>query len=143
MTRGQRVLAFGGILALAFFLHTAHCEWHFKTNVGQVGRINYVRRPILTYEHGVIATRPTRSGGTRPSAWVKTGLFAQSSTETAMTWGVAIPLFLLGLNAFLVMGWRHQSRVARGLCPQCSYDLRGDRKEPADICPECGWQRSS
>jgi hypothetical protein len=31
-------------------------------------------------------------------------------------------------------------RLRRGVCPMCSYDLRGDH---ASGCPECGWNRGS
>ena len=38
----------------------------------------------------------------------------------------------------LITMLRRRSKTG-GLCPQCSYDLRGDL---ARGCPECGWRRS-
>lgn len=37
-----------------------------------------------------------------------------------------------------VLIWRRRSRVHRGRCIQCAYDLRGDFPSG---CPECGWNR--
>jgi predicted RNA-binding Zn-ribbon protein involved in translation (DUF1610 family) len=54
--------------------------------------------------------------------------------------GWLVPLVLLGLVAFALIGIRTKlettrSRLEKGLCPRCSADLRG---EPADRpCPRC------
>ena len=37
---------------------------------------------------------------------------------------------------------RRRSRVKRGLCPKCAYDLRG-RAPMSEVCPECGEDRMS
>jgi hypothetical protein len=45
-------------------------------------------------------------------------------------------MLALGLAGFLQ--WRESrtaSRIRRGLCPKCGYDLRGS---DAGMCPECG-----
>ena len=49
---------------------------------------------------------------------------------------------IVGLDVWLVLGWRHAARTARGLCPGCGYNLKGDSDQPADKCPECGWRRN-
>jgi hypothetical protein len=52
-------------------------------------------------------------------------------------WAPALLLLALLLIKYLRRGMvycRRSSRVARGLCPACGYDLR----ESAEVCPECG-----
>ena len=50
--------------------------------------------------------------------------------------GIAAPLFLVGLAAYLALGWRRADRAGRGLCVHCGYDRR---QTPLGApCPECG-----
>lgn len=45
---------------------------------------------------------------------------------------------MVGLLAYGPFAFRRFIRSLRGLCPVCSYDLRGNL---SDGCPECGWGR--
>lgn len=52
-------------------------------------------------------------------------------------WWFCVPtsiLPLIGARRWFVSR-RRQSRAARGLCPNCAYDLRANQGR----CPECGW----
>jgi hypothetical protein len=49
-------------------------------------------------------------------------------------WALAV-LAALPLVGPIVRSRRRRSRLRRGCCPVCAYDLRGT---PAG-CPECGW----
>jgi hypothetical protein len=62
---------------------------------------------------------------------------------TAPIWpGFAINTLLYGVILWLLFAAtgmvRRRRRIERGLCPRCTYDLRGAL---ADGCPECGWKR--
>ena len=134
MIRSQRVLVVLGLLTVAWLLHAMLCEWEYQ-------RYATSAMPrILAYQHERTPT-PARRGG-RPRE-LYTGLFVQrgGSHGIAVVFGVITPLVLAGVNAYLLLGWRHAARVGRGLCPQCGYDLRGARDRQATRCPECGWQR--
>lgn len=45
---------------------------------------------------------------------------------------------MVGLLAYGPLALRRFIRSLRGLCPVCSYDLRGNL---SDGCPECSWGR--
>lgn len=57
------------------------------------------------------------------------GGLATDAAAWGLLWlcGIAVPLRARG-----------RRRRARGLCPECGYDLRGDLGAG---CPECGWDR--
>jgi hypothetical protein len=70
-----------------------------------------------------------------------TGLLAQPGTyrREALLMGVLLPLALVVAAGYLWLGGRHASRVSRGLCTKCGYDLRGTAGDtPLAKCPECG-----
>lgn len=52
----------------------------------------------------------------------------------------ALALWLLLAAPAAVRSWRAASRIRRGLCPKCGYDLRGTPVD-AITCPECGAPR--
>ena len=62
---------------------------------------------------------------TRP-IWI--GLLFDSLLYAVLFWSI-----LAGLHATF-----RSSRLKRGRCPACNYNLRGDS---AGGCPECGWNR--
>ena len=133
MTKGQRIVVLVGLLVAAGLLHTMLCEWRYRLP-SVSGRMPDFA--ILAVNHGTSQVRNLPA---------YTGLFAQPSNErsVAVVFGVVTPLLIICLEFYLLLGWRHQSRLARGRCPQCNYDLCGDSETPGDVCPECGWRRSS
>ena len=152
MTRSQRILIVVGLPLLAWVMHGLLCEWAYKTTSRSMATAR-----IVAYRHEVAITsravprRVTQPSNTRRSVVPPprgraafTGLFAQSGVGEgfAVTFGVVVPLALLGLNAFLLLGWRHAARLARHGCPDCGYDLRGNldpiTSRPHGRCPECG-----
>ena len=129
MGKAQRTLVFVSLLLLAWLLHVLLCDWGYRVHKPSQ---DYAR--IVAYQHG---TTTDTYGRTQ---YICTGLFTGAKVEpgTAIIWGVVIPLGLLCADAYLLLGWRQQSRLARGRCPNCGYNLRG--KLDAG-CPECGWGR--
>lgn len=123
--KSQALLVLIGLPVLALTLHLTFCEWHWKAILGTVGNTTYNRRELLSFSHGAIP----------PSASMRSGLFARHSVEAAKLCGIIIPLALLAVQTYLVLGWRYQARARRGLCPNCGYDLKGAKSQP---CPECG-----
>lgn len=140
MTKGQRILIVVGSLLLAWILHTSLCEWVVNESRSQ---------PSLRVL-GFLSEEPTQtttSGSPQPARKYFTGLKVEGQNlnpDPAMgiVFGVVTPLAIVMWVSFLALGWRHQSRVGRGLCPKCGYDIKGDGEEPADRCSECGWTRS-
>ncbi len=56
-------------------------------------------------------------------------------------WALTAFLSWIGIIWMAVLKDRHlqsQQRMAKGLCPTCEYNLRG---ELSTGCPECGWRR--
>lgn len=147
MTRSQRRLIAFGLPVIAVILHTTHCEWLIDRP--------YRASTIVAYDHSGVSAAGSRVR--RPIPDPRTGLVAQSGVhlEAAVFLGVVTPLLLLGLDAYLILGWRHAARRAAGLCAECGYDLRrtqadattnrdatAARSRPdvmaAPRCPECG-----
>ena len=66
----------------------------------------------------------------------RTGIAVQGWVLGVPFWAITLATALL--PATRVLQWprtrRRQNRIARGLCPNCSYDLRAT----PDKCPECG-----
>ncbi|MHC4218671.1 MAG: hypothetical protein ACYSU7_09485 [Planctomycetota bacterium] len=131
MVRSQRILIGISLPLIALFLHATLCAWKWK------GRTDPAK-PILVYHHR--ENPGLASYGITPAS----GLFSQSgSVEVAVLFGVVVPLVLCVADAYLFLGWRYQAAVRRGRCPNCGYDRKGDRSEPARRCPECGWSSPS
>jgi hypothetical protein len=129
MPKSQRILVFAGLLVLAWILHVLLCDWVIKEPCKAESR-------IIAYNHGRV---PILGGMANPYHY--TGLFAFSDDGRgfAVVFGIVLPLALIGTDVYLLLGWRHDARIERGLCPQCGYDLRG--AAPGSGCPECGWNR--
>ncbi len=134
MIRSQRVLMAVGLLVVAGTLHAMLCEWDYH-------HTSTTRMPcIVGYKHEPAVAQ---SRGRSRHNWY-TGLFAEPDVGKgiAVVFGVITPLVLVALDAYLLLGWRHAARMARGLCPRCGYDLRGTGHRNAGRCPECGWRRA-
>ena len=58
-------------------------------------------------------------------------------------WAATALLSWIGIIWMALLKDRHlqsQQRRAKGLCPMCAYDRRGEFSTP---CPECGWECSA
>jgi hypothetical protein len=134
--RSQRWVVLIGLATFVVILHTTFCEWRFW---GELPPNVDLAERILAHTHDYIASQ----GGGRTTRAVVTGLYAQRtvSRELAIVCGICVPILLIGTALYLNLGWRYTDRIARGLCPRCRYDLRGDREAPQRKCPECGWAR--
>lgn len=156
--KSQRNLVLIGLLLISCVLHTTFCEWQYKTTFlyppspGIFSSnfdnliLGYVPgRPLLGRggggQSGGNAFGGGQSaggggGGAGGGGFLGAGLVVQRSPAyISILCGVIAPLFLLGLDLYLFLGWRYQGRIDRGLCPECKYDLRGTDHES---CPECG-----
>ena len=49
--------------------------------------------------------------------------------------GLLVPLYVVDRTSPAA---RRARNTARGLCPECGYDLKGELGEG---CPECGWNK--
>src|SRR5262249_48019531 len=59
--------------------------------------------------------------------------FGHETNLVAPLWPLPL-LFAIAAFLFLKHSWKRYRRRARGLCPNCGYDLRASK----DRCPECG-----
>ncbi len=75
---------------------------------------------------------PTMADQVMPpaSTYHPLGLIVNPIIYALPAWAV---LMLVGLG---LSRRTHRRRVARGLCPQCAYDLTGTNAQ--SLCPECG-----
>lgn len=76
------------------------------------------------------ATRPTPSG-------IKISLTEWGTSIQLRYWMLTILLLVLPIARAIRLARRsalHRSRITRGNCPSCGYDLRAS----TDRCPECG-----
>ena len=130
MSRSQRILVFVSALVLAWMLHVLLCNWVVRAPARSASR-------IVAYDHGQFPI----PGIVNPLSHY-TGLFAsdRDGRNFAIVFGVVVPLALLCVDGYLLLGWRRAARLERGRCPKCGYDLRG--KHDAG-CPECGWNRAA
>jgi len=78
------------------------------------------------------------------------GLWSLNSVKILGCGAIPIALILTGVAIARVGDHLSDGRAARGLCPQCGYDLRGGRIANAECrtpsssgCPECGWGRGA
>ena len=134
MNRPQKILIIAGSLLVAGFLLVKLCDWTYRES-SSWGRV------IASYPHAsppaaaVERRRPGRSRG-----MLHTGLLAQRSVErsTAIIAGVVVPLTLVALTAYILLGWREDGRRRVNRCPKCGYDLRGTKSPHLGRCPECG-----
>jgi len=133
MTRLQRIFLALAILFFAWFLHVNTCDWHYRQplsfgSYGPSGASEWVRFAIW-----IRTDKDTATGGI-----VTTGLTTGEYVNlgTALTWGIFIPLGLVIADIWWLLGWRRHSRLARGCCAACGYDLKGSPDAPK--CPECG-----
>ncbi len=110
MIKSQRILIAIALPMLAFILHIISCDWELL----EQGRF-----------------------GSELLAFRGRGLFVQRSSThlSAVVLGVLVPLTLLAIDGYLILGWRFHRAVARGRCPHCGYDLSGTDHTQ---CPECG-----
>ena len=131
MLRSQRILVVVGLAALAWILHVSLCDWVYNEPMNLWAGSTYTQFPLLVY-------RKDPSPVTGSSDVVYTGLLSDLwvAKESAIVWGIAAPLFLVGLAAYLALGWRRADRAAGGLCVHCGYDRR--QTPHGAPCPECG-----
>ena len=106
------------------------------------------------YGSGPPQTSVLHMGGRPPSFWNRLGFqfrrdvwgndLSTPDTWTSDSWHLVLPYWFLAALAALFPGlwlvsYRRRSllksRLRRGLCGRCGYDLRGT---PAARCPECG-----
>lgn len=143
----QRQLIAISLVGLALILHLTLCAWKFGGMVwasanGQATQMR-IAGWMTTYTPSAAvrnASVPPAPSTTRYAGYW--GLYSRVGVElpTAATLGVALPLALLMLDAYLIIGWRHGARVRRRICTNCGYDLRAAAASPTPgvKCPECG-----
>ena len=134
MTRAQRIIVIVVSLIIAWMLHLLTCEWVYKERRASHDLIlvyENVEDPMPTVTGLVVD--PTRS---RRAVQADTRVYRLF----VVILGIAVPLTIIGFDLWLLFGWRHSAQIARGLCPGCGYDLKGDGDRPAQRCPECGWR---
>jgi len=137
----QRWIVLIGLALLCLMLHTTFCEWRFRDRYPHAWNDDDC---IVGIVHESNVRQVIMSGGGQGQAYyhdVVTGVYSQDhdARKLSLFCGVIVPFLLVGAALYLHLGWRYADRIARGLCPQCRYDLRGDRNKPQDTCPECGW----
>jgi len=118
MTRSQRILVAVFLPVLAWLLNVTHCNWVFSWTSGGSSLI------VVDDDYGR-----------------RTGILAQPGVNSSIAAliGLAVPMTLIALDVYVVLGWRRAVRVGKGLCTKCGYDLRGAEGK----CPECGTPRPS
>jgi hypothetical protein len=123
MTGAQRILVLFCLPLFAWLLHSNLCEWSFTGKGDYTGLITWAR--------------PAQN-----STWNVYGLFVEPMANwlAAFVMGVVLPLALIAVEAFLLLGLRHQHRSEHSLCVHCGYDLRGT--PGIEKCPECGKGRA-
>jgi len=131
--RSQRILVVVGLAAIAWILHVSLCDWVYNEPMNLWTGSTYTQFPLLVHRRDALPGSVPGLTGV-----VYTGLLSDRwvTKESAIVWGVAAPLFLLGLAAYLALGWRRADRAARGLCVHCGYDRR--QTPHGAPCPECG-----
>lgn len=136
MLRSQRILVVVGLAAIAWILNVSFCDWVYDKPMGLWTGTTYSQFPLLVHRRN-----PTPGSGSMDVIY--TGLLSDRwvAKDSAIVWGVAAPLFLIGWATYMALSWRRVDRAARGLCVHCGYDRR---QTPRDApCPECGKAGSS
>ena len=119
MTRPRRLILATSLLLSSVLLHHFFCRWVFGATHSSSVR-------VLAYR----ATDQT-PGGETISMY---GIVSRGVPgPVAGVFGVVVPLNMLLALAYLVVGWREESRAAAGRCIGCGHPLAGARR-----CPECG-----
>ena len=95
----QRYFLFFGLLFMALLMHVMLCEW----GSGSRYHLNSLITPILVHEG---------RGGLIPGG---TGLYTgeQINKANAIVYGIVAPLMLLGIDFYLLLGWRQQNSEHR------------------------------
>ncbi len=143
----QRQLIAISLVLLALILHLTLCAWKFGGMVwaspnGQATQMGIVGWTTTYTPSAAVrnASIPPAPATTRYAAYW--GMYSRVGVDlpTAATLGVALPLALLMLDAYLIIGWRHSAKVRRRICTNCGYDLRAAPASPTPgaKCPECG-----
>ena len=143
MLRSQRIIIIIGLALIAWLLHVNMCDWAFRRLVttystGGGGRYTL----ICGWATEPVASTRTPAAPMPPNISMVdvhvTGLLAQQgiSRREAMLVGIVLPVAMLTAALCLWLGVRHAGRIARGLCANCGYDLKGS--PDAAKCPECG-----
>ena len=99
----QRYFLFLALLAIGLLLHVLLCEWGSGSSYWR----NSLLTPIVVH---------TGRGGLIPAG---TGLYAGEGIDKAdgIVFGLATPLLLLGIDFYLLLGWRQQRRAYLATAP--------------------------
>lgn|SRR5262245_24947891 len=141
MIKSQRILVGISLPLLAWVLHVGMCDWAWRQPITRTTSAQPDQAPLL-------AVRGRDPQQQQRVVLLYTGILTQPGIEVlpAMIWGIALPLALIAADMYLILGWRHQSRLAHGLCANCGYDLRGRERGEGSApplggpCPECGFK---
>ena len=156
MLRSQRILIVVSLVFIAWLLHVNMCDWAINRRATYYSSGNRPHTIICGWESSPLpsaATAPImqpspspfnpQSVQTLPRGITMfdvkvTGLLTQRSTsrKEGLYVGVLLPLAMLIAAIYLWLGGRHAARIARGLCANCGYDLKGSPESAH--CPECG-----
>jgi hypothetical protein len=134
VTRTQRIFLALAIPFFAWLLHVKTCDWHYRASVSfysntpGAGPAQQTRWWIWGRLDKDPATGGMVTTGVTTNQWVH--------LDTALVWGLFIPLGLVAADIWWLLGWRRSHRLATGCCAACGYDLKGS--PGAAQCPECG-----
>jgi hypothetical protein len=103
MTRPQRILISIFLPIVALLTHVTYCDWTWRETIPGGRNPARIIRPLFAITEA------------QASGIAATGLMtgAGIGQEAAFWFGVIVPLTLLSLWAYLMLGWRHRGRIAR------------------------------